>query len=255
MLFLPIFPILVTPLIIGYTLGSIQNTLPGEILVQTFISIGFLFPCISIFYIIYNRLFNLVPDSQVETAKLLGAADDVAHATTYSPFYLTGTLFSVFLCTLYIFSSHAMSFFIKSDKALGHIIMNKLQFPEGYLMMGAYAFPFLIATLIIVMIIEVFVPIACLFPMGIARPKTHPEYIKMSEWLALVGSIFYSPSCYRRPKGNVKEQEEAVEVSEVPEENSVKVEKTEPKIPNNQVEPAKSTNISFDDDEDEDFDD
>ena len=253
--FLPMFPILVTPIIIGYTLGSIQSTLPGEILIQTFLSIGFLFPCISIFYLLYTRFFQLVPDSQVEAAKLLGAADDVAHTAIYSPFYLMATLFSVLLSILYIFSSHAMGFFMKSEKALGFVIMNKLEFPEGYLMMGAYAFPFLIATLIIVMVIEVFVPIFCLFPMGIARPKTHPEYLKMGDWLALIGSVFYSPSCYRRPKGHVKEEEEEVEVNEVADEKSEDSEKTNSKESSTQVEQPNSILSKLNEDEDEDFDD
>ena len=146
-----------------------------------------------------------------------------------------------------------MGFFMKSEQALGYVIMNKLEFPEGYLMMGAYAFPFLIATLIIVMMIEVFVPVACLFPMGIARPKTHPEYKKMGEWLALIGSIFYSPSCYRRPKGNVKEQE--AEVEETTDENSDNSKTTEEVEPNKQVEQPKPIVNNYDDDEDEDFDD
>ena len=125
--------------------------------------------------------------------------------------------------------------------------MNKLEFPEGYLMMGAYAFPFLIATLIIVMAIEVFVPIACLFPMGIARPINHPEYSKMSEWLALIGSIFYSPSCYRRHKGSSKEEEVVEE--EITEEKSEAVEEVKP------IEESKPTVSNVDDDEDEVFDD
>ncbi len=245
--FLPMFPLLITPIIIGYTLGAIQNTFPGEILIQTLLAIGFLFPCISIFYLIYTRFFQLVPDSQLEVAKLLGAPDDVAHATVYSPFYLVGTVFSILLCILYIFSSHAMGFFIKSEEVLGFIVMNKLEFPEGYLMMGAYAFPFLIATLIIVMAIEVFVPIACLFPMGIARPINHPEYSKMSEWLALIGSIFYSPSCYRRHKGSSKEEEVVEE--EITEEKSEAVEEVKP------IEESKPTVSNVDDDEDEVFDD
>ncbi len=249
--FLPMFPLLITPVIIGYTLGAIQNTLPGEILVQNLLAIGFLFPCISIFYLIYTRFFQLVPDSQLEIAKLLGAPDDIAHTTVYRPFYLIGTVFSTLLCILYIFSSHAMGFFIKSEEALGFIVMNKLEFPEGYLMLGAYAFPFLIATLVIVMIIEVFVPIACLFPMGIARPITHPEYRKMGEWLALIGSLFYSPSCYRRQKGSSKEQEVIEE--EITEDESSKraeiVEQTK------QAEDSKPTVDSIEEDEDEMFDD
>ena len=150
-----------------------------------------------------------------------------------------------------------MGFFMKSEKALGFVIMNKLEFPEGYLMMGAYAFPFLIATLIIVMVIEVFVPIFCLFPMGIARPKTHPEYLKMGDWLALIGSVFYSPSCYRRPKGNVKEEEQEVEVNEVSEEKSEDSEKTNSTESSTQVEQPNSilTKLNEDEDEDEDFDD
>ena len=71
----------------------------------------------------------------------------------------------------------------------------------------------------------------------------------MGEWLALIGSVFYSPSCYRRPKGNVKEE---VEVKEPSEENSEDSEKTEPikemKQPNSIVN-------KLNHDEDEDFDD
>ena len=103
------------------------------------------------------------------------------------------------------------------------------------------------------MMIEVFVPVACLFPMGIARPKTHPEYRKMGEWLALIGSIFYSPSCFRRPKGNVKEQE--VEVEETTDENPDNSKTTEEVEPNKQVEQPKPIVNNYDDDEDEDFDD
>ena len=47
----------------------------------------------------------------------------------------------------------------------------------------------------------------------------------MGDWLALIGSVFYSPSCYRRPKGNIKEEEQELEVNEVADEKSEDSEK------------------------------
>lgn len=204
--FLPLVPILVSPLIIGFTLGSIEFTLPSLIPVKTLLLAGFLFPCISIFYIIYTRMFQLVPDSQLQIARLLGAKDDVAFTLIYGPFYLVGTIFSVMLNLLYIYSGHAMGFFTKSNQALGFIVLKKLEFPEGYLMMGAYAFPIIICAILSAIFIESLIPVACFFPMGTARPPRHPVYKQLEEWMALLGSVLYSISCYRKPKGQIAEE-------------------------------------------------
>ena len=69
----------------------------------------------------------------------------------------------------------------------------------------------------------------------------------MGEWLDLIGSIFYSPSCYRRHRGSAKEEEVIEE--EITEEKSEVIEEAKP------AEETKPTVSNVDDDEDEVFDD
>lgn len=253
--FLPMFPLLISPLIIGYTLGSTENAFPGIFSIELLLSIGFVFPCLGIYYLVFTRMFQVVPESQVEIAKQLGAKEDVAHATVYGPFYLIGSIFSSLLALLYIFSAHAIGFFIKSNKAIGYLILKKLEFPEGYIMMGAYALPLVICSLLLVLIIESFFPIACFFPMGVARPTKHPVYATFEEWMALLGSVFYSISCYKKPKGQVT----IVEIVDSPvlaEQTEVIDSKTPEAKPEVKPEVKVSTEIPVDDEDDfDDFDD
>ena len=203
---LPSLPLLLSPVLLGYSVAALNQAF-GLSLVKTTLTVMFLFPCTSIFYLIYLRMFSLHPKGGINSARYLGSESTGAYATTYGPIYHVGTVISALLCVLYLLGSLSLSYFLKSDSALGYVILEKTRYFEGWLMVGSYGASLALIIIIFLFLIEMFVPLSSLFPGGTPLPaQGHPIAQRWSRWLGFLGWVFYSRAYMKKVAKKIVEE-------------------------------------------------
>jgi len=205
---LPTLPLLLSPVLMGYALPSILTSMKIEMVIPA-IFFMYLFPAISIFYLVYLRMFTIYPEGHLHAARSLGADLTRAYATTYGPVYHVGTAVGAVLFSIYLFGSVQLTAFLQSKHSLGYVLLAKTRYYEGWLMVGAYGASLALFILIALVLIEAFIPLVSLFPAG-TRPdsKEHPIAARWPRWMSLLGWLFYSRA-YQK-KGIVKKEAEPV---------------------------------------------
>jgi ABC-type spermidine/putrescine transport system permease subunit II len=194
--FLPCFPLLVPPVIHGYAAAAINAAL-GIKLVKTSLIFFYLFPCISIFYLIYLRLFARIPLAQVDAARSLGASEVRAHATVYGPVYHLGSLYAAALCALYVLGTYATGYFFESPDALGFLVLEKTHYYSGWIMVGAHGTLLASFAILVLLTFQPLIPLFTLVPGG-APSDSEPLFERSKIWLSLLGRILYSRTFHRK---------------------------------------------------------
>ncbi|MCO4783872.1 MAG: hypothetical protein KC646_16205 [Candidatus Cloacimonetes bacterium] len=188
---LPTLPILIPSILIGFDIGLAKEVFQLN-LAEIFIILAYMFPCISIFYIVYIRLFSIIPKSHYDICIELGADETSALKMTYGPSFQIATLYATLLSALYIFCSIAMTSYIHNDSSLGYVLFAKLQYFQGWLMLGTYLATVAIFIMGIVFVLELIFPIFALFPSTITRNfYQHPFYLLFKKSLMVWGALFY----------------------------------------------------------------
>ena len=202
--FLPSFPLLTPPVLLGYAAASINTSL-GMNLVKTSLIFFYLFPCISIFYLVYLRLFARVPLAQLEAARSLGASEVRAHATAYGPFYHLGCIYGAALAALYVLSTYAMGYFFESSSALGFVVLEKTHYFTGWIMVGAHGVMLAGLAVLVLITFQPLIPFFTLVPGGVPS-DSEPLFERSKIWLSLLGRTLYSRSYHRKIKKSKKEE-------------------------------------------------
>ena len=199
---LPSLPLLVPPVLMGYAAPHLMRAMNLELTVPALFMV-YLFPAISIFYLVFLRMFTLYPNGQFQAARTLGADTIKAFASSYGPVYHVGSFIGATLYSIYALGSLQLAAFMKSELALGYVLLDKTRYFEGWLMVGAYGSSLAILILIGLFLTETLVPLASLFPSGSNRSKNDLAQ-KWSVWLNLLGSLFYSRVSSKRKGKSVK---------------------------------------------------
>ena len=188
---LPSLPLLISPVLIGYAIPGLMHAMNLNLVVPA-LFLTFLFPAISIFYIVYLRMFTVYPRGQFDASQTLGADPIKAFAASYGPVYHVGSLIGAILYSIYALGSLQLSAFIKSDLALGYVLLDKTRYYEGWLMVGAYGSTLAIMILVALFITELLVPLASLFPAGSKQSTKNFTIQRWSLWLSFLGWLYYS---------------------------------------------------------------
>lgn len=232
--FLAALPAILSSLIPAYSFGVFAHLQPNLLPTSLLITILLVFPCISIFYLLYLRMFQVVPRAQVECAMQLGASPDQAFTTVYAPIYHIATIFGFLFGGLYIFSSIQLTHFIPSSQSLGYSVFLRMEFGEIWLQLGFLGLLIGVPLFLALITLESLVPMFSLLPGGDKHEGSHPYYDHVKSWLALAGFLFYSrfaASSTKPKKATPPKKEKKEEEKETPDKKKKSKKKEEEKKP------------------------
>ncbi|MCJ8344890.1 hypothetical protein MJH12_05070 [bacterium] len=214
---LPILPLLIPSILLGFNIGIARDIFVLDFSLISLI-LAYLFPAISIYYLSYMRFFQFVPRSQYDLAIQLGANQIDALKITYGPSFQMATMYATLLSYLYAFATVGMTSYIHSDHSLGYILFSKLEYFEGWLMLGTYLSVLAIAIILAGLLLELILPIYSLFPSSIDRNMEQtPVHQNFRKSLMIWGVLFYKS---RNKKDKSKKNEDNIEAKNDSIENS-----------------------------------
>lgn len=217
---LPTLPLFIPSILIGFNIGLVRNVLMIDF-AQIAITLAYMFPCISIYYLIYIRFFSVIPRSHYDASVELGADHVTALKLSYGPSFQIATLYATILSFLYILCSVGMTSYIHSSSSIGYVLFSKLQYFQGWLMLGSYLSMISIIVIAIALFLELIFPIFALFPSTINRSfHLHPFYLLLKKSLIVWGALFYKQKIK-------KSKPEAPKAEEAPESESADVDESD----------------------------